>query len=164
MNDKKKKTMPMAKSETTEGTEDLPHVSVNAQYVKDLSFENPGAPAILAKLDKSPQIDLSLDLRINKMQEDGYFEVEIIINAEANAGQDKLFIVDIVYAGVFHLINIPDEQIEMILAVHCPAVIFPFARKIIADVTQDGGFQPLMIDPIDFGALYAKKLSESRGN
>ncbi len=139
----------------------LPHISVNAQYIKDLSFENPGAPSSLVGLDKQPQIDLALDLNIQKLPEEEYFEVEIIINAKAISDKKTLFIVDLTYAGVFHLINIPQEQIQMILAIHCPSVIFPFARKIISDTTQDGGFQPLMIDPIDFGVLYSKKISQN---
>lgn len=143
-----------------EETKMLPHISVNAQYIKDLSFENPGAPGSLVNMSSQPQIDLALDLNIQKMTEDGYFEVEIIINAKATSEGKTLFIVDLRYAGVFHLINVPEEQTQMLLAVHCPAIIFPFARKIIADSTQDGGFQPLMIDPIDFGVLYSKKLSE----
>ncbi len=138
----------------------LPHISVNAQYVKDLSFENPSAPGSLVNMNGQPQIDLALDLNIQKMTEDGYFEVEIIINAKATNENKTLFIIDLVYAGVFHLINVPEEQTQMLLAVHCPSILFPFARKIIADSTQDGGFQPLMIDPIDFGVLYSKKLNE----
>ncbi len=138
----------------------LPHISVNAQYVKDLSFENPSAPGSLVNMNGQPQIDLALDLNIQKMTEDGYFEVEIIINAKATNENKTLFIIDLIYAGVFHLINVPEEQTQMLLAVHCPSILFPFARKIIADSTQDGGFQPLMIDPIDFGVLYSKKLNE----
>lgn len=138
----------------------LPHISVNAQYIKDLSFENPGAPVSLVNTGTPPHIDLSLDLNIQRMPEDEYFEVEIIISAKATSTNKTLFIVDLKYAGIFHLVNVPEEQIQALLAVHCPAIIFPFARKIIADVTQDGGFQPLMIDPIDFGALYTKKLHE----
>lgn len=141
----------------------LPHISVNAQYVKDLSFENPSAPASLVNNNGQPAIDLALDLNIQKLPEDDYFEVEIIINAKAVNDDKTLFIVDLTYAGIFHLLNIPEEQIQMILAVHCPAIIFPYARKIIADATQDGGFQPLMIDPIDFGVLYSKKISEGSG-
>lgn len=139
----------------------MPHISVNAQYIKDLSFENLGASSSLASLKSAPQIDLALDLNIQKLPEENYFEVEIIINAKAAQEPKTLFIVDLKYAGIFHLINIPEEQIEILLAVHCPALIFPFVRKIVADVTQDGGFQPLMIDPIDFGVLYSKKLAES---
>jgi len=141
----------------------LPHISVNAQYIKDLSFENPGAPGSLVAGNSQPAIDLALDLNIQKLPEEEYFEVEIIINAKANNEDKTLFIVDLTYAGIFHLVNIPPEQIQMILAVHCPAIIFPYARKIIADATQDGGFQPLMIDPIDFGVLYSKKMNDREG-
>jgi preprotein translocase subunit SecB len=145
-----------------ENTEqNLPHISVNAQYIKDLSFENPGAPGTLATV-KNPQVDLSLDLHISKLPEDNFFEVEISIEAKAENEDKILFVVDLKYAGVFNLVNIPEEQKELLLAVHCPAMIFPFARKIIADVTQDGGFQPLMIDPIDFGILYHKKLMDKQ--
>jgi preprotein translocase subunit SecB len=145
---------------STEETK-TPHISVNAQYTKDLSFENPGAPASLVNTGNPPHIDLALDLNIQRIPEDEYFEVEIIISAKATSADKTLFIVDLKYAGIFHLVNVPEEQIQMLLAVHCPAIIFPFARKILADVTQDGGFQPLMLDPIDFGALYSKKLNEN---
>lgn len=141
-----------------------PHISVNAQYVKDLSFENPGAPGSLASLKVAPQIDLSLDLNVQKMSEDNYYEVEIAISAKAAVEEKTLFLVDLKYAGVFNLINIPEEQVQVLLAVHCPSIIFPYARKIVADVTQDGGFQPLMLDPVDFGVLYSKKLEENNKN
>lgn len=142
-------------------TTKLPHVTVNAQYIKDFSFENPGAPSTLTNLiDTPPDIDLALDLNIQKMLEKGYYEVEIAISVKAIHNKSTLFIVDLKYAGVFNLINIAEEQIQILLAVHCPAIIFPYARKIISDVTQNGGFQPLMIDPIDFGMLYNKKIKE----
>jgi len=140
----------------------MPHIAVNSQYIKDFSFENPSAPGSLSGIEGSPQIDLSLDLDIKKMPEDDYYEVEIIIEAKALHEGKTLFVVDLKYAGIFNLINIPEDQIEMLLAVHCPAIIFPYARKIIADVTQDGGFQPLMIDPVDFGILYNKKIMETK--
>ena len=137
-----------------------PHISVNAQYLKDFSFENPSAPSSLVSLNKNPEIDLTLDLNITRIPGENLFEVEILIEAKAMNEGATIFIVDLKYAGIFNLINIPEEQEQMLLAVHCPALIFPYARKIIADVTQDGGFQPLMIDPIDFGLLYHKKLSQ----
>ena len=138
------------------------HIAVNAQYIKDFSFENPGSPGTLSKIDKNPQIDLSLDLNVKKLPEEDYYEVEISITAKAVMEKETLFLVDLKYAGIFNLINIPEEQTEILLAVHCPAIIFPYARKIIADVTQDGGFQPLMIDPVDFGVLYNKKMMEGK--
>lgn len=141
-------------------TNNHPHIAVQAQYIKDFSFENPRAPESLAAINKAPQIDLSLDLNIQSLPEENYYEVEIAIHAKASANDKVLFLVDLKYAGIFHLINIKAEQVQMLLSVHCPSMIFPYARKIIADVTQDGGFQPLMIDPVDFGLLYSKKMME----
>jgi preprotein translocase subunit SecB len=138
-----------------------PHISINAQYIKDLSFENPEAPNSLTNLEPPPQIDLSIDLNITRLEEDNFFEVTINIEAKAQNDVGVLFIVDLEYAGIFHLINIPLEQQELALAIQCPSMIFPFARKIVADATQSGGFRPLMIDPIDFAAMYYKKLSET---
>ncbi len=144
-----------------ENQESFPHISVNAQYIKDLSFESPGVPASLA-LKSAPKIDLSLDLHATRLSAENTFEVELYVNAKAIADEKEVFIVELKYAGVFTITNVPEEQIQAILGIHCPATIFPFARKIIADVTQDGGFQPLMLDPIDFGVLYYKKLSETK--
>jgi preprotein translocase subunit SecB len=140
--------------------ENAPHISVQSQYVKDFSFENPSAPGSLIDIDKNPQIDFALDLNIQRLQEENHYEVEISINAKALSNDKTLFIVDLKYAGVFHLINIPTEQVQALLSVHCPSIIFPYPRKIIADATQAGGFQPLMVDPIDFGTLYSKKMME----
>jgi preprotein translocase subunit SecB len=143
---------------------DAPHISVQAQYVKDFSFENPHAPGVLGHMNPPPQISLSLDLNINPLSEEDHYEVELYISAKAIKEDITLFLVDLKYAGVFYLNNIPDDQKEVLLAVHCPNIIFPYARKIIADSTQYGGFQPLMIDPIDFGLLYAKKSIEQKQN
>lgn len=144
----------------TDANEAMPHISVNAQYIKDLSLENPDAPSSLAALEHRPQIDLSLDINITNLSEENFYEVELNIEAVARNEKYKLFQVELKYAGVFNLINIAPDQHQILLSVHCPAMIFPFARKIIASCTQDTGFQPLMIDPIDFGALYYKKMSE----
>ena len=142
---------------------ELPHISVQSQYLKDFSFENPNAPDSLGSTQHEPQIDLALDLNVKKMPEDSHYEVEIAITAKATSEDKTLFIIDLKYAGVFFLSNIPDEKREMLLAVHCPSILFPYPRKIIADATQNGGFQPLMIDPVDFGLLYAKKIIEAQG-
>lgn len=137
-----------------------PQISINAQYIKDLSFENPEAPMSLANA-KNPVVDLAaLDVNITRMPEENVFEVSIHIEATAKSEDKTLFIVDLVYAGIFTLIGIAEDDHKPILAIHCPSMLFPFARKIIADVTQDGGFQALMIDPIDFGALFHKKLED----
>lgn len=146
----------------TDQEKPAPHISVNAQYIKDLSFENPGAPASLAAdRTQNPNVQLALDLHVVRLEDEGdVFEVALHIDAKTILNDKPLFIVELVYAGVFTLMNIDKEDQKAILGIHCPAMIFPFARKVIADVTQDGGFQPLMIDPIDFGALFHKKMME----
>ncbi len=141
-----------------------PHISVISQYIKDLSFENPAAPESLQKSEEAPKIDLALDLKVNKLSEENIYEVEMIIEASATIKDKNLFIIDLKYAGIFELINFDDNQKDIILAVHCPTTLFPFARKIISDTTQSGGYQPLMIDPIDFGMLYNKKLMENEND
>lgn len=143
--------------------EQVPHVSIVSQYVKDFSFENPDAPNTLTKLSNAPSVELSLDLNISKVEgNENTYEVALEINAKATVEEATLFIVELVYAGMFVIENIPLEQHEPILAIHCPNMIFPFARRIISDITQEGGFQPLRIDPIDFARMYHKKSSESQ--
>lgn len=139
---------------------EAPHIAISAQYIKDLSFENPKAPQSFFN-DKEPIIDLSLELNISPLDEKDFFEVELEIRAKANVDDTTLYHIELKYAGIFHLINITQEQQQEILNVYCPNIIFPYARKIIADTTQSGKFQSLEIDPIDFGSFYYKKLSEN---
>jgi preprotein translocase subunit SecB len=143
--------------------QNLPNISISAQYIKDLSFENLAIPGSV-QIDTPPVIDLSLDINVTKLSEDDYFEVALNINSKAVHKETTLFIVELVYAGIFHLVNIPTDQQKMILGVHCASMIFPYVRKIIADTTQDGGFQPLMMDPIDFARLYYKRLADEEGS
>jgi preprotein translocase subunit SecB len=140
----------------------LPNISISAQYIKDFSFENKATPGSI-EIKSAPSIDLSLDINITKLSEENFFEVALNINAKAVHDKDTLFVVELVYAGIFHLENIPEDQLKPLLSVHCTSMIFPYARKIIADVTQDGGFQPLMMDPIDFARLYNKRVAEEEG-
>jgi preprotein translocase subunit SecB len=144
--------------------ENAPHISVQAQYIKDFSFENPNAPMSFLDNSEAPQINLSLDLNINQLPDEDHYEVELYLNAHATKSENTMFLVDLRYAGVFYLANIPQEQKQMLLAIHCPGIIFPYARQIIGDATQRGGFQPLMIDPVDFGLLYAKKVMQEKQN
>lgn len=133
-----------------------PAVAINAQYVKDLSFENPNAPSSLVSPKEQPQIEVSLNLEAKAIQGDTH-EVTLQVTAEAKSGENKMFIVELAYSGLFTLTNIPSDQKELILLIHCPTILFPFARRILADATRDGGFQPLMIEPIDFAALYQQR-------
>ena len=129
-----------------------PIVKLNAQYLKDLSFESPSAPASLVAQKEAPKIDVALNLEAKEVSPDN-FEVLIHITCSANAAT-SIFAVEAKYAGLFTIMNLSDEQKEQVLLIHCPTILFPFARRIIADATRDGGFQPLMIDPIDFAYLY----------
>jgi preprotein translocase subunit SecB len=132
-----------------------PSFQVRAQYIKDLSFENPHAPQSLIANEVRPNIDVGVDLRATKLQDEIY-EVVIQLTARAGANNSSLFLVELAYAGIFYLSNIAEERLESVLLVDCPFVLFPFARRVIADVTRDGGFPPLMLDPIDFHQLYLK--------
>lgn len=137
----------------------LPQIAVLAQFVKDLSFENPGVgqPASQAK----PAIQVGIDVQVRPVGTD-QFEVGLRAMIEAKAGEQPIYVVELVYAGVFGLKNLPAEQQNPFLLIEAPRMLFPFARRIIADVTRDGGYQPLMLDPIDFAALYRAQLERQR--
>ena len=123
------------------------------QYVKDLSFENPNAPMSL-QAGGQPKIEVNVAVNA-KRAGDAVYEAELKITAKATAESgDNSFLVELVYAGLFALTNVPDEALEPFLIIEAPRMLFPFARRIIADATRDGGFPPLMLDPIDFGSLY----------
>jgi preprotein translocase subunit SecB len=131
----------------------LPQVAVLTQYVKDLSFENPNAPASLQAGAEQPQIDINVGVNARRAN-DTMFEVELKISATAKAGDSTSFVVDLLYAALFGLQNVPDDALEPFLLIEAPRILFPFARRIIADAVRDGGFPPLMLDPIDFHSLY----------
>ncbi len=132
-----------------------PGIAVNAQYVKDLSFENPNAPQSLAQLPNRPQVELNVDVQARGVGPNVY-EVALRIAATAKQGETVAFVIELLYAGVFTLQNIPQEQLELVLLIECPRLLFPFARRIVADATGDGGFPPLMMEPIDFMQLYQR--------
>jgi preprotein translocase subunit SecB len=133
-----------------------PQLRVLTQYVKDLSFENPNAPNSLGPVDEQPSINLRVDVGVKRLA-DADYEVALKIGAEAVVQEKTLFLVEAEYAGLFRLTNFPEADLEAVLVVECPRQIFPFARRILADVTRDGGFPPLLIDPIDFVHLYQQR-------
>lgn len=147
--------------EKLEGTP--PSVAINGQYVKDLSFENPNAPMSLVPPKSAPKIEVSLNLEAKALP-DNVYEVTLQISAKAVSEENNLFVAEVAYAGLFTLQNIPDDQKELILLIHCPSILFPFARRVLADATRDGGFQPLMLDPIDFAALYQQRKEAPAAN
>jgi preprotein translocase subunit SecB len=148
---------------------------VNIQYVKDLSFEVPGAPQIYTQLKAQPQVSINLDVQARRVQEgQSVFEVSIVIRAEAHdnpaqangqatAPAATVFVAELTYAGVFTLSGLPDNAIEPVLLVECPRILFPFARNILSDVTRDGGFPPVLLQPIDFVALWQSRRAQAGG-
>lgn len=134
------------------------HITVNAQYIKDLSFENPHSPNSLIPKKAKPNVDVGVDLRAQKIK-DHLYEVTIGLSAKADVEGEVLFIAELAYSGLFTLQAIPEQEIEPIIFVYCPNLLFPFARRVLADVTRDGGFPPIVLDPIDFLSLYQKRKS-----
>jgi preprotein translocase subunit SecB len=148
-----------------------PPLVVNIQYVKDLSFEVPGAPAIYTTLRAQPQVAINLDVQARRIVEGGNnYEVSLMIRAEASdpnapgngqAPKPVVFIAELTYCGVFTLTGLPDNAIEPVLLVECPRILFPFARNILADVSRDGGFPPVLLQPIDFVQLWQSRRAQT---
>ena len=134
-------------------------LSVLAQYVKDFSFESPGAPQTLQGPGQNPQLQVGVNVNAGPRGEDIY---ETVVHLEAHAKSDDgvIYNVEIDYGGLFRIKNVPEKMLQPVLFVDCPTLLFPFVRRVIADVVRDGGFPPLMLDPIDFGRLSAQNLSK----
>ncbi|MCK5576446.1 MAG: protein-export chaperone SecB [Sphingomonadales bacterium] len=130
---------------------------VLAQYVKDLSFENPNAPQSLQGAKEAPSINVNVNVNGNKVADDTY-EVELKVSITATEGENSVFVVELVYAGLFGLRNFPEDQLQPFLLVQAPMLLFPYARRVISDAVRDGGFPPLMLEPIDFMGLYQQQL------
>jgi preprotein translocase subunit SecB len=125
---------------------------INAQYIKDLSFENPHAPTSLRQQATPPTVEINVDVKAQGLAPENY-EVVLTIKANARVQDEMLFIIELVYGAIITMRNVAQEAISPILLVETPRLMFPFARNIIAETTRDGGFPPLMINPIDFGEL-----------
>jgi preprotein translocase subunit SecB len=148
---------PMANGAPIDDTSSQPPaIRVLAQYVKDFSFENPNAPGSLRE-GTQPKIDLQLDVNARAMEDPGVFEVDLKISAKSERDGQPQFVIELVYSGLFGFSNIPADAIEPLLLAECPRLLFPFARQLIATNSQAGGYPPLMLDPMDFGALYASQ-------
>ncbi len=136
-----------------------PMLSVLAQYIKDLSFENPNSPNSLRPREKAPEIKINVNVSANPLS-DSDFEVELKLEAKAEDDAEVMFNAELVYAGVFRIQGIPEESMGPAVLIECPRLLFPFARQIISDSTRNGGFPPLMIDPIDFAQLYQGRVAK----
>ena len=137
-----------------------PGIRILAQFIRDLSFENPRAPDTL-RGGEQPQIELGVEMNA-RSREDGFFEVDLKLSAKAVRADGPVFVVELLYGGVFQLAGVPAEDMEPVLLIECPRYLFPFARKIIADVSSDGGYPPFMLDPIDFAGVYAARKAQEQ--
>ncbi|MBT3170199.1 MAG: protein-export chaperone SecB [Rhodospirillaceae bacterium] len=133
-----------------------PQIGIQSQYVKDLSFENPGAPGSLVGSTEPPDIQVNVEVQARALQTDSY-EVALHITASGKNGDTTLFMLDLTYGAVCRVVGVPKDSIQPVLLVECPRLLFPFARRVLSDATRDGGFPPLMLNPIDFLSLYRQQ-------
>ena len=138
-----------------------PQLNVLAQYVKDLSFENPNAPRSLQQQQQAPQINIQINVNAKPMSGTEY-EVELKIEGRAEAASTLLFAFDLLYAGVFRIANVPQDSLHAVIMIECPRLLFPFAREIVATAVRNGGFPPLLLDPVDFVALYQQRAAQAQ--
>ena len=136
-----------------------PNLGVMAQYIKDFSFENPNAPNSLMQQQQQPQISIQINVNPNQLSNTD-FEVELKVEGKADLKGTVLFAFDLNYAGVFRLTNIPAENLGPLLMIECPRLLFPFARELISSAISNGGFPPLLLQPIDFVGLYQRRLAD----
>lgn len=149
-------------AEAGNGVDQSPQFGIISQYVKDLSFENPNAPAVY-QWQGQPQIEVQFNIGAQGVAEDVH-EVALKIEIAARTDGQTAFQVELLYAGLVAARNIPDEQLQPALLAEVPRLLFPFARRVIADAIQDGGFPPLMLEPIDFGALYMQQAAQAEAS
>jgi preprotein translocase subunit SecB len=139
-----------------------PQLTVLAQYIKDLSFESPTAPQSLQGPGQNPQLKVSVNVNAGPRGEEAY-EVALQLEVHAKSDEGVIYNVELMYGGLFRLRGVPQNMLQPVLFVDCPTLLFPFLRRVLADIIRDGGFPPLMLDPIDFGRLYAQNLAQSQG-
>ncbi|MGD9811013.1 MAG: protein-export chaperone SecB [Sphingobium sp.] len=138
------------------GADTSPAIGLITQYVKDLSFENPNAPAVYQWQDQ-PEISVQFNISSEQPGDDVY-EVALKIEVSAKAAGGTAFAVDLVYGALFGMRNVPEDQVRPFLYSEAPRLVFPFARRVLADAVRDGGFPPLLLDPIDFNGLYLQQV------
>ena len=158
MSDKKNKK---DKKETNgNATPEQAQFSVLGQFIKDLSFESPNTPESLRGPGDDPNLQVNVTVEADKI-DGGIYEVLINFEADATNKAGAIYKLELVYGGLFRLENMPDHIKHPVLFVNCPTLLFPFLRRIVADLTREGGFPPLMLDPIDFASLYKQNLEQA---
>ena len=138
-----------------------PSMRILGQYLKDLSFENPNAPTSLSPQQTQPDINIAVNVNARNLAPSD-FEVELHLDAKATLQGKVIFAAEILYAGTFRLENFPSNMLHPAVLIECPRMLFPFARQILADATRNGGFPPLMLDPIDFAGMYQKRMVQQQ--
>ncbi len=140
--------------------ESRPGIRVLAQFIRDLSFENPRAPESLNLGDTPPQMDVGVEMNARARQ-DGHFEVDLKLTASAQKDGQSAFHCELLYGGLFQITGVVETELEPILMVECPRFLFPFARQIVAEMSSQGGFPPFMLDPIDFAGIYLSQRAQA---
>ena len=136
-----------------------PQLSVLGQYIKDFSFENPNAPRSLTPTQMQPAIAIQINVSVQQLAETDY-EVSLKLEGKADSSGSVLFAFDLTFAGVFRVQNVPQQQVQPLVMIECPRLLFPFAREIVATAVRNGGFPPLLLDPVDFVALYQQRMAQ----
>ncbi len=134
-------------------------LSILVQFIKDLSFESPNSPKSLQGPGENPQLNVNVNVQAAP-QGDNVYEVDLNFEAKATSDDGVIYNIELVYAGLFRLAGIPEEYLQPVLFVDCPTLLFPFARRIVADLTQEGAFPPLLLDPVDFAGLYRQNAAQ----
>jgi preprotein translocase subunit SecB len=137
----------------------LPQLNVLGQYIKDFSFENPNAPRSLQPSQTQPAINIQINVGVGQMAPTD-FEVTLKIEGKAENSGAVMFAFDLTFAGMFRIQNVPQEHVQPIVMIECPRLLFPFAREVIATAVRNGGFAPLLLDPVDFVALYQQRVAQ----
>jgi preprotein translocase subunit SecB len=137
-----------------------PRFALKGQYIKDVSLENPNAPMSLLVSKTPPKVDLNIDLQAQKIQENLY-ELSMIVTVKAESDK-MLFVVELNYAGLFEMYNLPQHLVETALLVDAAFMLFPYVRRVVSDLTRDAGYPPLMLEPVDFMGLYQRRLQQQQ--
>ena len=145
------------------GAQDTPpiHAQIVGQYIKDLSFENPSVGKPVKNKDEAPNLEVQINVNAKRLG-DNHYESAIEFKALATNSSGTIYDLELIYAGLFKLKNVPEEALDVFLLIHCPALVFPFLRRLVADLTREGGFPPLFLDPVDFAALYAHHQKQNK--
>lgn len=135
-------------------------IDVNAQFIKDLSFENPQILKMLQSGENLPEIDIKINVNHNALDKPNTHEVSLIVHAKGAKSGAEVFVLELNYSGIFTIQNIDESLLHPILMIECPRILFPYVRNIISDLTRDGGYPPLLLKPVDFADLYRMRLEQ----